>query len=147
MNPKDKKTILSKGATFDEPSMMKPTDSQQVESKKTTMVSQQQESDATPSTLGSSILFEISLTVTQDENHVADENTEDIENQRQVMGKVQDYVAAGQGRRNSQKPAWLTANMNVTYTLSVIEDAIPSTYREVEISYELEMWKEAMLEG
>jgi len=37
--------------------------------------------------------------------------------------------------------------MIVAYVLPVIEDAIPSTYREVEISYELEMWKEAMLEG
>ena len=50
---------------------MKSTDSQQVESKKTTDVSQQVESDATPHTPGSSVSFEISSTVTRDENHVA----------------------------------------------------------------------------
>jgi len=30
--------------------------------------------------------------------------------------------------------------------LLIIEDAISSTYKEAEISYESEMWKEAMLE-
>ena len=34
----------------------------------------------------------------------------------------------------------------MAYTLSVIEDVIPSTYRGVEISSEYEVWKEAMLE-
>ena len=59
--------------------MVKPTDSQQVESKKTTEVSQRVKSDATPRTPGSSVSFEISLTMTQNENHVADEDTEDVE--------------------------------------------------------------------
>jgi len=36
--------------------------------------------------------------------------------------------------------------MIVAYALSVIEDAIPSTYREPEIGSESEMWKEAILE-
>ena len=62
------------------------------------------------------------------------------------MDQVQDYVAAGRGRRNPQKPAWLTTNMIVTYALLVIEDAIPSIYRELEINPESELWKEAMLE-
>ena len=53
LDPKDKKTILSKDVTFDDASMMKPTNSQQVESKKTTNVSQQVKSDATPRTPGS----------------------------------------------------------------------------------------------
>ena len=42
-DPKDKKTILSRDVTFDKASMMKPSDSQQVESKNTTNVSQQVE--------------------------------------------------------------------------------------------------------
>ena len=104
------------------------------------------ESNSTPRTLGSSVSFEILLTLTRDENHVANEDTEGTENQEQVMGQVQDSVAAGRERRNSQKPAWLTTNMTVAYTLLVIEDAIPSTYKDVEISSESEMWKEAMLE-
>ena len=35
--------------------------------------------------------------------------------------------------------------MIVAYALSVIEDAIPTTYKEAEISSESEMWKEALL--
>jgi len=38
------------------------------------------ESDVSPRTLGSSVSFEIPSTVTQDENHAADKDTEDIEN-------------------------------------------------------------------
>jgi len=85
--------------------------------------------------------------MTQNENHVVNEDTEDIENQGYVMVQVQDYVAAGRGRRNSQKSAGLTINMTVAYALSLIEDAISSTYKEVEISSEFEMWKEVILEG
>jgi len=51
-DPKEKKIILTWILYFDEASMMKPTDSQQVESKKTTELLQQVESDATPCTLG-----------------------------------------------------------------------------------------------
>ena len=36
--------------------------------------------------------------------------------------------------------------MIVGYALPIIEDAIPSTNREAEISSESEMWKKAMLE-
>jgi len=60
------------------------------------------------------------------------------------MGQVQVSVTTGRGR--PQKPAWLTTNMIVAYALSVIEDAIPSAYREAKISFESEMRKEAMLE-
>ena len=86
--------------TFDEASMMKPTNSQQVEGKKITEVSQQVKSDATPRTQGSSLSFEILQTVTWDENHVADEDTKDTENQWQVMGQVPDSITVGRGRRN-----------------------------------------------
>ena len=105
-DPKDKKTILSRDDTFDEDSTMKPTDSQQVESKKTTEVSQQVESVAIPRTPGSSVVFEIPPTMTRDENHVTDEDTEDIENQGQGIGQVQDSFAAGKDRRNPQKPTY-----------------------------------------
>jgi len=36
--------------------------------------------------------------------------------------------------------------MIVTYALSVIEKAIPSTYRKIEISSKFKMWKDAMIE-
>jgi len=56
-DPKDKKTILSRNVIFDEASIVKPTDSQQVESKKTTKISQRVKSDGTPYISGSSISF------------------------------------------------------------------------------------------
>ena len=56
--------------------MVEPTDSQQVESEKTTEVLQRVESDATPRTLSISVSFEIPPTVTHDENHVIGEDYE-----------------------------------------------------------------------
>ena len=44
------------------------------------------------------------------------------------MGQVQDIVAAERGRRNPQKPAWLTTSMNVAYVFLIIKDVIPYTY-------------------
>ena len=41
---------------------------------------------------------------------------------------------------------WLTTNMIVAYALSVVEETIPSTYKEAEISSESMMWKDAMME-
>jgi len=104
------------------------------------------ESDATPRTLDSSVSSEFSPEVTQDEDHVVDENTKDVENQGSKMGQVQDSVAAGKTRRNSCKPAWLTSDKIVAYVLLVIEEYITSIYREAEIISESEMWKNAMLE-
>ena len=66
-----------------------------MDSKKITEVSHQVESDATPHSSRSSVLFEIPPIVTRDENHVVDEDTEDIENQGQVTGQIQVSVAAG----------------------------------------------------
>jgi len=70
---------MSRDVTFDKASMMKPTSSQRVESGQT-KVSQRVESDATPPPLDSSVSFEFSPEVTQDGDHVADEDTEDVEN-------------------------------------------------------------------
>jgi len=62
------------------------------------------------------------------------------------MGNVEESIAGGRTRRNSRKPSWLTTNMIVTYAIPVIEKAIPSTYREAEISSEFKMWKDVMME-
>jgi len=62
------------------------------------------------------------------------------------MGDVQNSFAVGRTRRNLCKPSWLTTNMIVAYALSVVEDVIPSTHREAEISSESEMWKDVMME-
>jgi len=64
---------------------MKPTNSQQVESEKTEGISQQVESDATSPSLERSISFEIIPAVTQDGDHVADQNAADDENQGHAM--------------------------------------------------------------
>ena len=68
--------------------MMKPTNSQQVESKQTKEVSQQVESDVTPRTLDTSLSFQYSPEVTKDRDHIADEDTKAVKNQGQQMGQV-----------------------------------------------------------
>ena len=56
---------------FDEASMVKPTNSQQMESEKIKGISQQVESDATPSSLNKTVLLEITPTVAQGNDHVS----------------------------------------------------------------------------
>ena len=56
---------MSRNVTFDEASMVKRTDSQWVESKKTDMISQQMESDATLPSINRSVSFEIAPKMTQ----------------------------------------------------------------------------------
>jgi len=43
--------------------------------------------------------------VTHDGDHLADKDTEDVENQGLEMSQVQDSIAVGRIRRNSRKPA------------------------------------------
>ena len=62
------------------------------------------------------------------------------------MGDVQESIAVERTRRNLRKPSWLTTNMIVVYALSVVEEAITSTYKEAEISSEFKMWKDVMIE-
>jgi len=47
---------------------------------------------------------------------------------------------------NLCKPNWLNTNMIVVYTLPIVKDVIPSTYKGAEISSEFKMWKDAMME-
>ena len=95
---------MRKDVIFDEALTTKPTDSQQVKSKKTTEIPQHVESDATPHTPSSSVSLEFPPIVTPDENHIVDKDTEDIENQEHVIGQIHDSIAVGRGRRNPQKP-------------------------------------------
>ena len=64
VDPKDKNIVVSRYVIFDEASMMKPTSSQQVESRQTKEVPQRVESDTTPHTIDSSISFEFSPEIT-----------------------------------------------------------------------------------
>ena len=58
-NPKNKEFVSSRHVTLDEASIVKPTVSRQVEMRKTKVVSQRMEVDATPHCLVDSILSEI----------------------------------------------------------------------------------------
>ena len=62
------------------------------------------------------------------------------------MSDVHESFAVGRPKRNPRKPSWLTTDMIMAYTLPVIEEVIPSTCREAEISSESKMWKDAMEE-
>ena len=65
-DPREKKFILSRDVTFDEASMMKPTNSQQVESETTDMISQHAKSDVTSPSLERSVSFEVIPSVTRE---------------------------------------------------------------------------------
>jgi len=119
--------------------MLKSTISQQVEIEMTKEVSQQVESDATSPSLERTVSLEIIPTVTLGSNQIAEQDADNDEDQGQLMGDVHESVAVGRPRRNSRKPNWLTTYMIVAFALSVIEEAISSTYREAEISSESKM--------
>ena len=143
---KDKKFVLSRDITFDQTSMLKPTISQQVEIEKTKGISQQVESDATSPSLERSVSLEIILKVTRGSDQVAEQDADDDEDQGHVMGDVHESITVGRPRWNPRKSCWLTTYMIVAYAPPVVEEAIPSTYREAEISSESKMWKDAMKE-
>jgi len=63
-DPKYKKFILNRDVTFDEASIVKPTNSQPVESEKTKGISQQVKSDATSPSLDRTVSLEIIPAVT-----------------------------------------------------------------------------------
>ena len=111
--------------------MVKSMNSQQVENENTNRISQQVESDATPSSPDSLVLLKITLNVIEGDDHVADEDAYDDEDQGPVMDDVQDSAAVERARRNPRKPSWLTINMIIAYALSVIEEAIPSIYQSL----------------
>ena len=73
--------------------------------------------------------------MTQGDDQVAKQDADNDENQGQIMGNVQESIAVRRTLRNPRKPSWLTTNMIVAYAFPVIEEAIPSIYREAEISW------------
>ena len=50
-------------------------------------------------------------------------------------------------KKNPRKPSRLTIDLMITYALPVVEETIPTTYREAEISSKSNMWKDAMVEN
>ena len=83
--------------------------------------------------------MEIIPKMTQGSDQVAEQDAADDEDQGHVMSDVHESVTAGRPRRNPRKPSWLTTDMIVAYALPVVEEIIPSTYREAEISSESKM--------
>jgi len=84
--------------------MVKPTNSQQVESEKTKKILQRVESDATSSYLDRTISLEIIPAVTQGIDHVTDQDADNDEDQGQALGDVQKSIEVGRGCRNPHKP-------------------------------------------
>jgi len=64
-----------------------------VESENTNNILQHVKSDATPPSSNSSVSLKITLEKTQGDDHVVDENADDVEDQGHVMSVVQDYIA------------------------------------------------------
>jgi len=118
---------------------VKPINSLQVESEKTKGILQQVESDATSSSLNRTISLEIIPAVTYGSNHVADQDVDNDEDQGHPISDVQESIAVRRAHRNPRKPSWITTNMIVASALSIVEEVIPSTYREAEISSESKM--------
>ncbi|KAH9718140.1 hypothetical protein KPL71_022099 [Citrus sinensis] len=142
----DKKFVCSRDVTFDEASMMKASSSQQVDNK-TKEVLQWVEFDATPyvpvsSTSKKSSTMEVTPRVEEEvvssDVPQNEETIDDVDND--------DFISTMRPRREIKKPGWLTKDMVVAYSLSVIDDDIPNTFGEALCSSESDQWKLAMEE-
>jgi len=84
--------------------------------------------------------------VIQGDDQITEHDANNDGDQRQAMGNVQESIAVGRTRRNSHKTSWLTTNMIIAYAFLLVEKAILSNYREVEISSESKIWKDVVME-
>ena len=128
--------------------MVKTSNSQQVESGQTKETSQRMESDSSSPSSDSTVSFGVPTVVTQFECHVQKEEvTDDVIEDSEPEGQVPDSIAAHKPKRNIRKPARFT-DMVVAYALpiEVVEDSVPSTFREAELSSESELWRNTMVE-
>ena len=126
--PETKKIINSRDVTFDESSMLK---SSPMESK-TKEVPQQVELE-TP-------IVPVRL-VTNSE--IDGTSTDEVEDPAHESPQQPYSIAANRPERQKRKPGWLITDM-VAYALPMVEDDIPSTYKEAERSLESVDWKKAM---
>ena len=126
--------------------MVKPTNSQQVESQMANRILQQVESDTTSPSLGRSVSFQVIPSMTQGDEQAAEQDADNDEDQGHAISNVQESIAVGITRRNPHKPSWLATNMIVAYAIPVVEEEILSIYGKAEINSESKMWKDAMME-
>jgi len=61
-------------------------------------------------TISRKVSLEIIPMVTQDSDHVAEQDADNDENQGQVKGDVHESVTVGRHIRNPRKPSWLTTD-------------------------------------
>ena len=97
------------------------------------------ENDANLPSLESSASVRIITRVTQGSDQAVEEDADDEEGQEQIMGNISDSTAVERPMRNTRRSDCLTTDMIVVYALPVVEEAIPSTFREDEISSESKM--------
>ena len=99
------------------------------------------ESDASPPSPNSSVSFRVPLAVTQYEHRVQEEeDTEDVVEDQEPEGQIQDSIAAHKPKRTTQKLSRYS-NMLMAYALPVeaVENSVPSTFKKVELSSESEL--------
>ena len=89
-----------------------------MESDQTSEISQRVESDASPPSPDSSVSFRVPSVVTQYGHRVQEEDTEDVIEDQEPEGQVQDSIAAHKPKKTIQKPSRYS-DMVVTYALPV----------------------------
>ncbi|KAK8950916.1 hypothetical protein KSP39_PZI003024 [Platanthera zijinensis] len=136
----ERKIIISRDVTFDETSLLKAWDSEQVESLKPITTADQKKFDVTP--------FVPPVPHTPDEvyDETADEvpDTDDQEVEEvETKSQVQDSIARSWTRsQNVPKPAWLRDH--IAFALSTSEAEIPCHFKEAVKSPEADFWRDAM---
>lgn len=137
--PASKKLILSRDVTFDE-SVMFTQNKHKVDQKenKTKGVPQQVEFEAPVTSV---IPVQTGDSLTDDS---VGEDTVTDESPVQASTQQPDSIAVSRPRREIRKPARFTDM--VAYALPVVDDDIPSTYREAMRNSESVEWKDAMSE-
>jgi len=104
--------------------------------------------DASSPSPDSTVSFRVLIVVTQYEHHVQEEkDIDDVIKDPNPEGQVPDSIATRKPKRNIRKSAHFS-DIIVVYALSVevVEDSVSSTFREVKLSSESELWRKAMVE-
>ncbi|KAM2004372.1 hypothetical protein ACFX15_027830 [Malus domestica] len=137
--PDEKKFVVSRDVTFDEAAMVNQNKHEgETEATETISSSKQVELLNTPVVPVRSDVTTTSPTVNSDDEDEDDEE----EALTQEPPQQQDYIATRRSRREIRKPARFTDI--VAYAFPVIEDDIPSAYKEAVMSSDCELWKKSM---
>ena len=99
------------------------------------------ESDAFPPSPDNFVSFRVPSVMKKYEHHVHEKKeTEDVIENPELGGQVLDFITAYKLKRNIRKPSRFS-DMVVDYALSVevMEDCVPSTFREEKLSSESEL--------